>query len=229
MKRFILFTLVIGLFAVQADAGMCTMDAPTAAGMRLVKTSTGDLGDLAYVGYNPGGTFDHVYGPLTEYGAGEGNMAYQVGFTGNVRDNNASGLARVSLGLIDPGLYGSYDGFELPVTNDDDDTWLYRVYVTTVTGGVPEDTAATIYSDWSAGLGLSEHATLVALTPGLDYSTVTGIGFEIRWFRALNNNRTGDDYNTSVETTPVIPVPGAIVLGSIGVGLVTWLRRRKTL
>ena len=156
-------------------------------------------------------------------------MTYQVGFTGNIYDNNASGLAHVSLGLIEPGLSGQYDGFELPVANDDDDTWIYRSYVTTVTGGVPDDTAATIYSVWSPGLGFGEYTTLVALTPGLDYSTVTGIGFEIRWSRALNNDRTGDFYNTSVDTTPVIPVPGAIVLGGIGVGLVTWLRRRRTL
>jgi hypothetical protein len=223
MKRFLLFTLVISLFAVQANADMYKMDAPTAAGMRLVKTSdSGDVGTLDYVGYRPGGILDRVYGTDIQYGAGEGNMYYQVGFTGLVKDNDASGVASVSLGLIDPVFPdSSYDGFLLPVANDDDDTWQYRAYVTTATGGVPEDTAATLYSGWSEGIGEDERATLVALTPGLDYSTVTGIGFEIRWAVSMNGERIQDVYSTSV-----VPVPAAVILGILGMG-VAGLKLRK--
>jgi hypothetical protein len=222
MKRFLLFTLVISLFAVQANADMYTMDAPTAAGMRLVKTSdSGDVGTLDYVGYRPGGILDRVYGTDIEYGAAEGNMSYLVGFSGFIKDNDSSGFASISLGLISPGLSGPYDGFVLPVINDDDDIWLYRSYVTTVTGGIPDDSASTMYSGWSTGLGKGQHANLVSLTPGLDYSTVTGIGFEMRWARSLNDGAIQDFYATSV-----VPVPAAVILGILGMG-VAGLKLRK--
>jgi hypothetical protein len=223
MKRILLFTLVICLFAGQASAALYyQMDATTAAAMRLLSTSTGDTATLDYVGYNPGGSGDWVFGATTEYGAGEGNMFYAVGFTGDLNDDDRNAYSDVgadsaiaTLGITSPSLPAvNYDGFLLPVSNDNDDTWLYQAYVTTATN--------TYISGWSTGLAPDTQTTLLVNTPNMDYSTaVTGIGFQIRWDRSLNNERTGDDYNTSV-----VPVPGAILLGILGLSVAS-IKLRK--
>jgi hypothetical protein len=51
-----------------------------------------------------------------------------------------------------------------------------------------------------------------------------------RLFFGLHNGYEwwNNDGDMSVTVTP-IPAPGAIFLGGIGVGLVGWLRRRRTL
>lgn len=47
------------------------------------------------------------------------------------------------------------------------------------------------------------------------------LGFEYDVFQ--------EDNGLFFQATNTIPAPGAIILGSIGVGLVGWLRRRRTL
>jgi len=117
-------------------AGMYERGAATAVSMRLLDTSTGDFGNLHYVVYNPGGPSNWVFGPYSEYdaGAGAGNMYYAVGFTSELNDNNQSGFAIATIGLANPGLSDIYDGFELPIANDNDDEWRYQAYVTAEAG-----------------------------------------------------------------------------------------------
>ncbi|HUT46764.1 MAG TPA: hypothetical protein VMX36_10800 [Sedimentisphaerales bacterium] len=65
---------------------------------------------------------------------------------------------------------------------------------------------------------------------GSSLNNITVPGGATRLFFGLNN---GYEWNNNVGSVDVtvspIPAPGAILLGGIGVGLVGWLRRRRTL
>lgn len=73
----------------------------------------------------------------------------------------------------------------------------------------------------SAGVLLESHV----LTPGVNiYAVITRPFYDISRIEIKGEFFAADDLQFNV-----IPAPGAILLGTIGVGIVGWLRRRKTL
>jgi len=223
MKRIFLFiSMLVGLFAgaASADMDMYQMDPATAAGMTMVSYT--DSGSLYYVGYNPGTAVgDEVWSDGTHHKYDDTmTMTYAVGFSGYLgylEESSDDGFAIATIGLSNPGLTNKeYDGFLLPVSNDDDQTWRYKSYVET------DDFFKT--SDNWAQLGPGTQTNLIVTTGSLlDFSKVTKIGFLIQWKPSVNGGSASGDFHTSVVP---VPVPAAVLLGMLGLG-VAGLKLRK--
>ena len=83
----------------------------------------------------------------------------------------------------------------------------------------------TSYSDPDAHLSVEDFSytfdatELAALQNSIDTEGLAIIGLDPDCFY----------YNRGIELTMVVPTPGAILLGGLGIGLVGWLRRRRAL
>ena len=156
-------------------------------------------------------------------GYGQTLMAGSVGVTGTVQGFSEGGYIAVGLDL--PSLTTTFTDYSLLIHNDNDDIWAYRLFVET-TVGITVSTTESL--TWTSLNGSNDSPTYESVTlslnfgGGLDFSTVTAIGLYIGSGDTPPKN---DIYHTSFT----IPAPGALLLGSMGIGVVGWLRRRRTL
>ena len=220
MKRVLIFTLVIGLFAVQADAAMWELDRTTALDLTNELVITGSQTNTLSV-YD--GPTTKVYGPgPAQYGSMSGMVGYFGGLTSDVGSPTFGGDAILEIyyddGLsgTDPGLSGAgYDGIGSYFENDNQSKWSVQLfYVDPTDGG--ERTSA-----WAELAGFT-HTYLTADASGtgvLDLSDITNIGFRIQGNHMgaeyLDYPSYSDDFHISA-----VPVPGAVLLGILGLGVV---------
>jgi hypothetical protein len=77
------------------------------------------------------------------------------------------------------------------------------------------------------GPAMNPLASLSNTTTGANVTNISGMGpVGYIYFNSIGDGAGADLDNLGFSP---IPAPGAILLGSIGIGFVSWLRRRRTL
>jgi hypothetical protein len=159
-----------------------------------------------------GGTLATYNGPLAVWPDGEANpLTGQVGWT--LTNGNMGTTGQLGLGTTVDLLVNSPSQISLLVYNDNQQNWSFALYAY-------DGTNTPVQSGWIAITPLGGSAYLT-----LNISTLSFDGTDIAGLLIQNNTGGPDDFHASAT----VPVPGAILLGGIGVALVGWLRGRRTL
>lgn len=216
MKKLVLLCIiVVGLFAAQADAGPYQLDALTAR--TFTQLSTNPSGNtLQLVIDNPGLAVSTVYlnnGWADPDGAGPDlygeNMQLSVGFAGVITGINP-GDEVIWIGTAGNLYAAGYDSLLIPIANDNDDVYRYHAWVS-------YDGMTIVPGAYLDLIHDTQGVVSVAFGAGPSGAGITHFGFDID----LLGPSSSDHFHTSV-----VPVPAAVILGILGMG-VAGLKLRK--
>ena len=211
VKKFILMLIVLSFIA-----------APALANLTVGTTETFDSGL---------GQFSAITGTVT-YNPGGGNPGGYVTLgdpTGN--DGNIDSTMWAVLGIASPGIHTMSLDYRFPGYDTNPDGGAEDV-VSVVVDIMIIDKSDILAFSWTTDLSFPQPDWTGAST-GMDLLaggyTVYLTHSETDAGSILSSFDVDNILFSEGGRIDVIPAPGAVILGSIGVGLVGWLRRRRTL
>ncbi len=202
MKKFVLASVILAIMATPVLA------APT---FTIQKTDLLNMTELAQSPSPDGGqvVIDITIKTDVEsafQGDGANQLTGEVGFGGHLEDGLSSPAAWIKIGFSGLSLdLSGYTDYELVMANDNNnDTWQAALFVDSTWSSL-----VTIAAGSQALLNLDIQAI----------DSASSIGFIVQ-------GAVDDKYHMSVSP---VPAPGALLLSSMGMGLVGWLRKRRML